>query len=120
MIHHELSNPVLSAILRVHTALGPGLLESAYEGATAIDLANQGIPFQRQKRYEVRYLDRVAGDYYADLVVADAIILGLKAVKELTSLMQAQLLNYLRISGLRVGYLVNFAAESAVWRRYVK
>lgn len=85
----------------------------------AIELESRGVLFERQKRYEVRYLGKLAGEYFADIVVDDRIILELKAVKELTSLMRAQLLNYLRISGVRVGYLVNFQGESAVWRRFV-
>ncbi len=71
MIHHELSNSVLSAI-QVHSSPGPGLLESEYEGAMAIELSDRNIPFERRKRYEVRYLDHLGGEYFADLVASDS------------------------------------------------
>lgn len=119
MIHHELSELVVGAMYEVHFSLGPGLLESAYEGAMAIELAHRGIPFVRQHRFEVRYRDRLAGEYFADVVVDGRIILELKSVTELTPLMKAQLLNYLRISKLRVGYLVNFHGTHLEWKRLV-
>jgi len=97
----------------------PGLLESAYEGALAIEFQQQGLAFGRQVVYPVYYKGHMAGAYVADMVVAGKIILELKSVQSLGKVMEAQLLNYLRLSKVPVGYLVNFNGERVVWRRFV-
>jgi GxxExxY protein len=142
LIHQELSDKVLGAMFKVHNYLGPGLLESAYEGALAIELKNQGLRFDRQAVYPLYYAGECAGAYIADLVVENTIILELKSVKSLSPAMteppsaplscpgavpggtcaapmEAQLLNYLRLSSLPVGYLVNFRGTRLEWKRRV-
>jgi len=119
MLYPELSRKVLGACFAVHNALGPGLLESAYEGALVIELRRLSLSFQRQAIYPLYYRGELAGAYVADLVVEETIILELKSVQKLTPVMEAQLINYLRLSGVPVGYLVNFAGERAVWQRLV-
>ena len=108
LIHKNLSDKVLGAVFSVHNILGPGLLESAYEGALVIEFAHLGIPIERQKVYPVYYKGELAGAYIADLVVADTIILELKSVQALKESMEAQIINYLRLSKIPVGYLINF------------
>jgi GxxExxY protein len=103
----------------VHNILGPGLLESAYEGALVIELSHAGVPFERQKVYPLYYKGELAGAYVADLVVDNSIILELKSVKALGSTMEAQLINYLRLSGVPVGYLLNFRNTRVEWKRFV-
>lgn len=115
----DLSHRVLGCVFRVHNELGPGLLESAYEGALAIELRHAALSFERQKEFPVYYRGELAGSYFADLVVEDSVILELKAVKELTAVMEAQVINYLRISGMAVGYLVNLHGRQVVWRRFL-
>jgi len=119
LLFSQLSQQVLGACFSVHNALGPGLLESAYEGALAIEFQQQGLAFGRQVVYPVYYKGHMAGAYVADMVVADKIILELKSVQCLNKVMEAQLLNYLRLSKVPVGYLVNFNGERVVWRRFV-
>ena len=119
LLYRKLSEQVLGACFAVHNALGPGLLESAYEGALVIELGWQGLSFERQAVYPVHYRGQLAGAYVADLVVEGTIILELKAVQKLTAVMEAQIINYLRVSGLPVGYLANFAGQQVVWRRFV-
>jgi GxxExxY protein len=119
VVYRELGYEVLGAAFAVHNALGPGLLESAYEGALVIELKHRGIAHERQQVYPVYYRGELAGAYVADLVVEAQIILELKSVKELTGTMEAQLLNYLRLSGIAVGYLVNFCNAKVEWRRFV-
>jgi GxxExxY protein len=97
----------------------PGLLESAYEGALVIEFQQQGLVIERQSAYHVHYKGQLAGAYVGDLVVAGIIILELISVYSLNSVMEAQLLNYLRLSKVQVGYLVNFNSEKVVWRRFV-
>ncbi|MDA3852504.1 MAG: GxxExxY protein [Spirochaetaceae bacterium] len=115
----ELSDRLVPAFHRVHRALGPGLLESAYEGALAIELAHLGIPFTRQQEFPVIYRNQIAGSYFADMVVDQKIVLELKSVNKLSSVMEAQLLNYLGISGLSVGYLLNFRNQLLEKKRFV-
>ena len=133
MLYPELSRKVLGACFAVHNALGPGLvarfaccspmhpglLESAYEGAIVIELGCLKLSYERQAVYPVYYRGQLAGAYVADLVVEGKVILELKSVQRLTAVMEAQIINYLRLSGLQVGYLLNFSGERVAWRRFV-
>ncbi|MCK4542685.1 MAG: GxxExxY protein [Spirochaetales bacterium] len=119
LLHKTLSDSVLGMAFSVHNILGPGLLESAYEGALVIELSHAGVPFERQKVYPLYYKGELAGAYVADLVVDNSIILELKSVKALGSTMEAQLINYLRLSGVPVGYLLNFRNTRVEWKRFV-
>jgi GxxExxY protein len=115
----ELSHQVLGSVFSVHNLLGPGLLESAYEGALVIELQRAGIPHTRQKVYPLFYKGELAGAYIADLVVDNKIILELKSVRQLTATMEAQLINYLRLSKVPVGYIINFRNTKVEWRRFI-
>ncbi len=115
----ELSHQVLGSVFSVHNILGPGLLESAYEGALVIEFQRAGIPHSQQKVYPLFYKGELAGAYIADLVVEDKIILELKSVRQLTATMEAQLINYLRLSKVPVGYLINFRNTKVGWRRFI-
>ena len=119
LIHKDLSDKVLGAAFAVHNALGPGLLESAYEGAICVELKFCGLAVERQVVYPLVYRGEYVGAYLADLVVEGAIILELKSVKALTPVMDAQIINYLKLSRLPVGYLLNFRNTSVEWRRFV-
>lgn len=100
---------LLGCALRVHRALGPGLLESAYEACLAFELSNAGIEHQRQVSLPIVYEGtRIDLGYRLDLVVEDKVIVELKAVDVLTDLHRAQLLSYLKLGRHRVGYLLNF------------
>ena len=99
-----------SAIL-VHRELGPGLLESAYEVCLVHELTSRGLSVERQKSLPVRFRGlEIDADYRLDLVVEDCIILELKAVDELSKVHYAQLLTYLKLSGHKLGFLINFNA----------
>ena len=119
MIHQELSNKVLGALFTVHNIAGSGLAESAYEGALAIEFSRLRVPFSRQKAFAFYYKGEIAGSYVADMIVEDKIILELKSVRELNPIMEAQLINYLKITGLLIGYLVNFRNTRLEWMRMV-
>jgi GxxExxY protein len=107
-----LARAIVDAGLKVHRTLGPGLLESAYEHCLAHELGTRFIPFRRQVALPIVYegLQLDAG-YRLDLVVGDAVIIEIKAVDALTRLHEAQLLTYLKLSGLRLGFLMNFNVE---------
>jgi GxxExxY protein len=102
---------VLDAAIKVHRALGPGLLESAYEHCLAHELAGRGLAVRRQVGLPIEYEGlRLDAGYRLDLLVADAVIVEVKAVEAISRLYEAQLLTYLKLSGLRLGYLLNFNA----------
>jgi GxxExxY protein len=108
-MHAGLSATIIGAAMKVHTALGPGLLESAYEICLCHELFKEGIPFERQVQVPVAY-DGLNLDcaFRADLVVARKVIVEVKCVERIMSIHECQLLTYLRLSGCRVGLLLNF------------
>jgi GxxExxY protein len=105
----EVTQPVIGAAIEVHRVLGPGLLQSAYEECLAFELNQRGLPFERQRHLPIRY-KAIALDcaYRMDLVVQESVVVEVKSVERLEGIHSAQLLTYLRLSGLRVGLLMNF------------
>ena len=103
---------IIGAAIQVHRALGPGLLESAYEACLAYELAQIDLKVERQKELPLHYRE-VALDcgYRLDLVVEGCVIVEIKAVDDLAPIHQAQLMSYLRFSGLKVGLLINFNVQ---------
>jgi GxxExxY protein len=110
--YEGLSGRVIGAAMKVHSVLGPGLLESAYEACLVHELKKTGLKTETQIALPLAY-DGVQIDigYRLDLLVNDVLIVELKAVDKLTSLHQAQLMSYLKMSGKRVGLLINFNIE---------
>jgi GxxExxY protein len=106
---NQLSSKVIGAAIEVHKHLGPGLLESAYEECLCHELGLRGILYERQKELPILFKNRKLDcGYRLDLVVEGAIILELKACGRLEPIHEAQLLTYLKLSGLRLGLLINF------------
>jgi GxxExxY protein len=105
----RLSLQVIDAGLKVHKALGPGLLESAYEHCLAFELQKRGLRVRRQVILPIVYEgEQIDAGYRLDLVIDEAIIVEIKAVDALTRVHEAQVLTYLKLSGLRLGFLLNF------------
>jgi len=119
LIHYRLSHKVLGIAFKVHNLIGCGLHESAYEEAFCIELASTGIPYERQRVFPLHYSGQYIGTYIADIVVDNTIILELKSVRELNPVMFAQIINYLKLSKLPVGLLINFHNPRVEWRRFV-
>ena len=119
IINKQISDQALGAAFTVHNILGPGLVESAYENALCAEFQYRGIPYKKQVVYPVYYRGQIIGGYIADLVVDNALILEIKSVAQLSPVMEAQLLNYLRLSKIPVGYLLNFRNTRLVWKRFV-
>ena len=109
---NQISGEIIGAAMKVHTALGPGLLESAYEGCLKHELTKRGLKVLSQVTLPV-ISDGVEIDvgYRIDLLVEDAVIVELKTVERLTPLNEAQLLSYLKLSGRKLGLLINFNVE---------
>ena len=104
-----ISGDIIGAAISVHRELGPGLLESAYEACLTHELCERGLGVERQKALPVVYKDnRIDCGYRIDLLVEDAVVVELKAVERILPLHEAQLLSYLRLSGCKLGLLLNF------------
>jgi GxxExxY protein len=112
---------IIGAAIEVHRTLGPGFLEAVYQEALEIELHAKGIPFEHQKQLVISYKACcLKKGYIADLVCYDQIIVELKAISALTGADEAQLLNYLKATGLRVGGLINFGSHGKLeWMRRV-
>ena len=109
LIEEELTGEILAAATEVHRELGPGLLESAYEECLCHELSLRGLAFRRQIPLPVTYKGvKLDCGYRLDVVVAEKVVLELKSVEAVSPLHKAQLLTYLRLSGKRVGLLLNF------------
>ncbi|MGQ9681501.1 MAG: GxxExxY protein [Anaerolineae bacterium] len=106
---NQLTEAIISAGIEVHRALGPGLLESAYEECLCHELVEAGVPFERQRPLPVVYKGiHLDCGYRLDLLVADLVVVEIKAVDALLPVHEAQLLSYLKLGGWRVGLLMNF------------
>ena len=119
LLYEDLSNKIIRAYYNVLDNLGEGFLEKVYENAMCIELEEMGIPFEQQKAMSVTYKGHIIGDYVADIVVDNKIILELKAIPLLTTKNTAQLINYLAITGHKVGYLLNFG-ENSEYKRVLR
>jgi GxxExxY protein len=106
---NALCGEIIGASIEVHRELGPGLLESIYESALAIELENRGLPAKRQIELPIKYKGcSLDGRLRLDLLVADCVIVEIKSADRLTEIHRAQLLSYLRLAGRRFGLLINF------------
>jgi GxxExxY protein len=106
---NRITESIIGAAIEVHRALGPGLLESAYEACLTFELTRRGLKVEQQKPLPVVYRDvRLDCGYRLDLLVENAVIVEVKAVDRLMPVHQAQLLSYLKLSGCKVGLLINF------------
>jgi GxxExxY protein len=106
---NDLTGEVIGAAIEVHKALGPGLLESTYEECLCIELGLRNIPFERQQEIPIEYKGvNLNHAYRLDIVVPNKLIVELKACESLEPIHDAQLLTYLKLSGIKVGLLINF------------
>jgi GxxExxY protein len=119
LLEGELTEKILGAAFKVLNTLGTGFLEKVYENALSFELQRGGILVEAQRVFPVRYEGVIMGEYQADLVVAGKVIVECKAVSNLDSVHEAQLINYLKSSGIHVGLLVNFGRPTLQYRRLV-
>jgi GxxExxY protein len=118
-LYKELTSHIIESAYKVHNALGCGLLEKIYGNALVWDLELKKKKVAFQQEFKVFYLNKEVGLYYADIVIEDKVIIEIKSVEKLDDVHRAQLLNYLRISGIRVGLLINFARPKLEYERLV-
>lgn len=111
LIHENLSSKVLAAFYEVFKQLGYGFLEKVYQNALYFELKNRGFKVEAQRKYTVHYKGKLVGEYYADIIVEDVIILELKACKKLNKKHEVQLYNYLKASEIELGFVLNFGKK---------
>ena len=120
LLFKQESFQVIGLCMEIHRELGKGHDEIIYKDALVVELSRAGIPFSRERNYEVTYKDVILPHaYYADFVLWDKILFEAKAVNELTDSHVKQVLNYLASSKLRLGLLVNFGGDSLEWKRVI-
>ena len=121
LLYKDLTDRILKAAYTVHSELGCGFLEKVYQEALAIQMTEMNIPFEREKHLKVFYHGKcLQCDYIADFVVDDKVILELKAVTEMDNVFKAQTINYLKITGYKVGFLMNFGQEEFQFKRFAR
>lgn len=118
MLHEELTGTILQACFEVSNELGIGYIESVYEKALLIALAQKGLKVQAQIPLKVRFRNVIVGEFIADLIVEEKVLLELKAVDTLVSAHYAQVLNYLKTTGIEVGMVINFGQSKLQYRRF--
>lgn len=117
MEHEHLTRAIIGCAMIVHRALGPGFLESVYQNALAWELQSAGIPVECERRLEVRYRKVIVGEFVADMIVAERVLVELKAVRALATAHEVQLVNYLTATGIEVGLLLNFGTDRLTLKR---
>ncbi|MDI6734646.1 MAG: GxxExxY protein [bacterium] len=110
---------IIGAAMAVSNNLGCGFLEAVYQEAMEIELAENAIPFESQKRIQIFYKDRIlTKEYIADFLCFEQIIIEIKAIKDITGIEEAQLINYLKATKLPLGLIINFGGKKLEWKRY--
>ena len=120
MVRDEKTYKIIGAALEVHKGLGSGFLEAVYQEALGREFTDQGIPFRSQPLVEITYKGKPLNKtYQPDFVCYAKIIVEIKAISKLTGNEEAQIINYLKATGLKVGLLINFGAKSLEHKRFV-
>jgi len=119
ILYKDLSFKIVGLAMQVHRELGPGFLEKVYENALMILFEENGISAQAQLPIQVQFHGRIVGDYIADILVENSIIMELKAHERILQLHKAQTLNYLRATSFRLALLLNFGKASLEYDRIV-
>ncbi len=117
MLHGEITDKIIKAFYKVNNSLGFGFLEKVYENAMAVELRKMGLKVLNQKSIKVYYENEEVGDYYADLLVDDLVIVELKSAEALCEDHEKQLINYLKATNIEVGLLMNFGIKAEFKRK---
>jgi GxxExxY protein len=115
---NKLSEIIIGCAYKVHRELGPGFLEKVYENALRLELEEAGLSVRQQAPIPVRYKGHVVGEYFADLIVDERIIIEIKAVQNIAKEHEVQLVHYLTATGVDDGLLINFGASVQVKHKY--
>ncbi len=116
---NDVTYQINGAVFEVNSVLGSGFLEKVYENALLVELRKRSLQVEAQVPIKVKYKGEVVGDYFADLIVEEQVIIELKTVENLQNIHKAQLINYLKATGIKIGLLVNFRGTKAEIKRMV-
>lgn len=116
---NEIAYAINGAVFEVNRVLGPGFLEKVYESALLLELKSRGLKAENQVPIKVFYKDNIVGEYFADILVEKKVLVELKTVEKIDKIHEAQLLNYMKATGIQVGLLVNFKHQKAEIKRMV-
>ncbi len=117
LLFKDETHQIIGSAMEVLNTLGHGLLEKPYENALVVELGLKNIPFQQQPRFDVLYKSIKVGEYVPDLIVFEQIVVDAKTIEKITNHEKGQMLNYLKITGLRVGLILNFKYAKLQWER---
>jgi GxxExxY protein len=117
MENEELTRTIIGCAISVHRALGPGFLESVYRNALAHELSKAGLDVHCEKRIRVRYDGKLVGDFFADMLIQNSVLIENKAVLALNKTHEVQLVNYLAATQIETGLLLNFGAQRLQLKR---
>jgi GxxExxY protein len=117
LIHQKITDNIIASFYKVYNILGYGFLERVYENAMFLELTGAGYPVEKQKRIKVFYEKIEVGDYFADLIVADKVIVEIKAAEGIRVEHDSQLINYLKATDIEVGLLLNFGKKPQFKRK---
>ncbi|MEW6196965.1 MAG: GxxExxY protein [Bacteroidota bacterium] len=117
MLYSDITQKIIEAFYKVYNTLGYGFLEKVYENAMKIELIGMNLKVENQKNIKVHYNGFQVGDYFADLVVSDTVIVELKAAEAICEEHEAQLVNYLKATNIEVGLLLNFGKKPEFKRK---
>jgi GxxExxY protein len=115
--YSEMTEKIIGAAYKVHNTLGSGFLEKVYQNSLVIEIRALGFDVEVEKPVKVYYHGEVVGNYVADIIVDGKVLLEIKAIKELSGIHEAQILNYLKATGIEVGLLINFGRSVNIKRR---
>ena len=119
LLHREITEAIIGAAFDVHGQLGFGFLEKVYQRALQVELLQTGHVAELEKAIAVKYKNAIVGDYFADLIVDEKVIVEIKVAPQYNALDEAQLLNELKATGVRVGLLLNFGRQKLQFRRLI-
>ena len=120
IIYEQKSYKIIGACIEVHKELGSGFLEGVYQEALEMEFENFGIPFEREKELLIYYKNRkLQKRYKSDFICYNRILIELKALNQLTSEHESQIINYLKVTNLKIGFLFNFGEKSLKYKRFV-
>jgi GxxExxY protein len=119
LLEKELVYSITGCAMRVHREIGPGLREKTYERGVCVDFRHVGISFSQQTVFPVFYRGEKIDEYIPDLLVEGRVVVDLKCIAAITDIERGQMLTYLRITGLKVGVIINFSNSSLEWERIV-
>lgn len=117
LLHEEITEKIIKSYFKVYNTLGYGFLEKVYENALAIELRKKGLEVKCQYPISVKYESEVVGQYYADIIINDIVVIEIKATKEISEEHEFQLINYLKATNIELGLLMNFGKEAEYRRK---